>query len=150
MAEVLNIKLIERLREDEGGVYGVNAGASYSKFPVNRYSFSISFGCAPENVDKLIASTLDEINKIKTNGAVAIDIQKFVAEETRTTETQLKTNSFWLSNIVGSYQNGEDPKEVLTYVDSLKLITPESLKAASNTYLSGKNLIKFVLLPEKK
>ncbi|RZK47285.1 MAG: insulinase family protein, partial [Pedobacter sp.] len=85
LAEVLNIKLIERLREDEGGVYGVNAGASYSKFPVNRYSISISFGCAPENVDKLIASTLDEINKIKTNGALAVDIQKFVAEETRST-----------------------------------------------------------------
>jgi zinc protease len=150
LAEVLNIKLIERLREDEGGVYGVNADASYSKFPNNRYSLSISFGCAPENVEKLIASTLDEINKIKTNGAVAVDIQKFIAEETRTTETQLKSNQFWLGNIVGSYQNGEDPKEVLTYVDSLKLITSESLKAASITYLSGKNLIKFILLPEKK
>lgn len=150
LAEVLNIKLIERLREDEGGVYGVNAGASYSKFPTNRYNFSISFGCAPENVEKLIASTLDEINKIKKNGAVAVDIQKFVAEETRSTETQLKTNQFWLGNIVGSYQNEEDPKEVLTYVNSLKLITPESLKDAANTYLSGKNYIKFVLLPEKK
>ncbi|RYG17696.1 MAG: insulinase family protein, partial [Chitinophagaceae bacterium] len=150
LAEVLNIKLIERLREDEGGVYGVNAGASYGKFPSNRYSFSISFGCAPENVDKLIASTLDEINKIKTNGAVSGDIQKFVAEETRTTETQLKTNQFWLGNLVNASQNEEDPKEILTHVESLKKVTPESLKAGANTYLSGKNLIKFILLPEKK
>lgn len=149
LAEVLNIKLIERLREDEGGVYGVNAGASYSKFPVNRYSFTISFGCAPENVDKLISSTLDEINKIKTNGATNVDIQKFVAEETRTTETQLKTNQFWLGNIVGSAQNEEDPKEVLTYVESLKAITPEALKSASKTYLNEQNFIKFILLPQK-
>ncbi|RZL51133.1 MAG: insulinase family protein [Pedobacter sp.] len=150
LAEVLTIKLIERLREDEGGVYGVGASASYSKLPANRYSLSISFGCAPENVDKLVASTLDEISKIKNNGAQAVDIQKFVAEETRGTETQIKTNQFWLGSIVGAYQNGEDPKEVLTYVDSLKLVTPESLKQAANTYLSGKNYIKFVLLPEKK
>ena len=45
LAEVLNIKLIERLREDEGGVYGVGAGASYSKYPRGRYSFNVSFGC---------------------------------------------------------------------------------------------------------
>jgi zinc protease len=150
LGEVLNIKLLERLREDEGGVYGVSANVSSSKFPVNRYNFSISFGCAPENVEKLIASTLDEINKVKTNGAQAVDIQKFVAEETRTTQTELKSNQFWLGNIVNAYQNGEDPKEVLTYVNSLKMITPESLKEASNIYLSGKNYIRLVLLPEKK
>lgn len=150
LAEVLNIKLIERLREDEGGVYGVSANASQTKFPQNRYSLSISFGCAPENVEKLIASTLDEINKIKTNGALEVDIQKFVAEETRTTETDLKTNGFWLGNIIDSYQNEEDPKDILTYTDSLKKITPEHLKAAANLYLSGKNYIRLVLMPEKK
>ncbi|MEJ5994093.1 insulinase family protein [Pedobacter sp. Du54] len=150
LAEVLTIKLIERLREDEGGVYGADAGASYSKFPTNRYSLTITFGCAPENVEKLIASTLDEINKIKTNGAVAVDIQKFVAEETRTTETSLKSNQFWLGTLVNAAQNEESPKKVLTYIDSLKKITPESLKEAANTYLSGKNYIRLVLLPEKK
>jgi len=150
LAEVLNIKLIERLREAEGGVYGVGAGASYNKFPTNRYSLSISFGCAPENVEKLIAATLDEINKIKTNGAAAVDIQKFVAEETRTTETQLKSNPFWLNTLVSAAQNEEDPKAVLTYIESLKKVTPESLKEAANTYLSGKNYIRLVLLPEKK
>ncbi len=150
LAEVLTIKLIERLREDEGGVYGANAGASYSKFPTNRYNLTITFGCAPENVEKLIASTLDEINKVKTNGAAAVDIQKFVAEETRSTETQLKSNQFWLGTLVNSAQNEENPKAVLTYIESLKKITPASLKEAANTYLSGKNYIRLVLLPEKK
>ena len=150
LAEVLNIKLIERLREDEGGVYGVSASASQSKFPRNRYTLNISFGCAPENVEKLIASTLDEINKLKTNGALAVDIQKFVAEETRSTETQLKTNNFWLGNMITSSQNAEDPKDILTYVVSLNKITPESTKNAANLYLSGKNYIRLVLLPEKK
>lgn len=150
LAEVLTIKLIERLREDEGGVYGVGANATHSKFPTNRYNVSISFGCAPENVEKLIASTLDEINKVKTNGALAVDIQKFVAEETRTTETQLKSNQFWMGTLINAAQNEEDPKAVLTYLELLKKVTPESLKEAANTYLSGKNYIRLVLLPEKK
>jgi len=150
LAEVLSIKLIERLREDEGGVYGVRARASYSKYPQGRYTFNISFGCGPENVEKLIASTLEEINKIKQNGAQEVDVQKFIAEEKRTTETQLKENNFWLSYLYGQAQNNEDPRTILTYLDSLKNISSASLKATANAYVSGDNMIRFVLLPEQK
>src|SRR5690606_13276964 len=94
LGEVLQIKLIERLRELESGVYSLGARAGYSKFPKNRYSFTVSFGCGPENVERLIAATLDEIEKIKTKGADASDVDKFLAEERRTTELQLKQNSF--------------------------------------------------------
>ncbi|HXI01329.1 MAG TPA: insulinase family protein [Sphingobacteriaceae bacterium] len=150
LAEVLQIKLIERLREDEGGVYSPGAGVSYSKYPTGRYSFYIVFGCSPENVEKLIASSLDEVNKIKQNGALEIDIQKFIAEETRSTETQLKDNGFWLGYLSGQYQNKENPAAVLTYLPSLKKVTSQTLKTTANTYLSGENLIRAVLLPEKK
>ena len=149
LAEVLTIKLIERLREDEGGVYGVGARASYTKFPTNRYTFSISFGCAPENVEKLVSSTLDEINKIKENGAVVTDLEKFIAEETRTTETQLKDNGFWLGYLSNQYQNEEEPKQVLTYLENLKELTPDQLKSTAKYRLSSENYIKMVLLPEK-
>ena len=150
MAEVLTIKLIERLREDEGGVYGVGARASYTKFPKGRYSFNISFGCAPENVEKLISSTLDEINKIRVNGALAGDIEKFIAEETRSTETQLKDNGFWLGYLANQLQNQDEPKQVLTYLESLKELNPEALKATVQYRLSPDNFIRMVLLPEKK
>jgi zinc protease len=148
LAEVLTIKLIERLREDEGGVYGVGARASYSKFPKSKYTFNISFGCAPENVEKLISSTLDEINKIKQNGALKLDIEKFIAEETRSTETQIKDNGFWLGYLTSQYQNEEDPKQILSYLESLKELTPEFLKATAQYRLSD-NFIRMVLLPEK-
>jgi len=149
LAEVLTIKLIERLREDEGGVYGVGARASYTKFPKGRYSFNISFGCAPENVEKLISSTLDEINKIRVNGALAGDIEKFIAEETRTTETQLKDNGFWLGYLTSQLQNEDEPKEVLSYLESLKELSPEALKATVQYRLNPDNFIRMVLLPEK-
>jgi len=149
LAEVLTIKLIERLREDEGGVYGVGARASYSKFPKSRYTFSISFGCAPENVEKLISSTLDEINKIRVNGALAGDIEKFIAEESRTTETQLKDNGFWLGYLTNQLQNEDEPKQILTYLESLKELNPESLKATVQYRLNPDNFIRIVLLPEK-
>jgi zinc protease len=150
LGEVLQIKLIERLREEESGVYSPGAYMSYSKYPRNRYSFTVAFGCAPENVEKLITATLDEIAKVKKDGAKKDDIEKFVAEEKRSTEVQLKQNGFWAGYLSGQYQNNESPERVLSYVESLKKVTPENLKDAANKYLSGNNFIRLVLMPEKK
>jgi len=150
LSAVLNIKLIERLREDESGVYGVGSRASYSKYPENRYSLSIGFGCSPDNVEKLIASVLDEIKKIRDNGAMQVDVEKVQAEERRVTEVQLKENGFWLGYLNGQFQNDENPEQILLYQESLKKITPEALKVAANKYLSGDNYARLVLYPDKK
>jgi zinc protease len=148
--EILNIKLIERLREKESGVYAPHVGASYAKLPNSRYSIIVYFGCAPANVDKLIAATMEEINKIKQNGPEAVDIQKFIAEETRSTEVQLKENSFWEEHLASSSENQEDPDAVLHRIHDLNKVTVQSVKDAANKYLSGNNLIKLILLPGKK
>jgi zinc protease len=148
--EILNIKLIERLREKEGGVYAPGVRANMVKVPNQRYSIIVYFGCAPANVEKLIDATMEEINKIKQNGPEAVDIQKFVAEESRSTEVQLKENTFWAAHLAASTQNGEDPDAVLHHIKDLNKVTVQSVKDAANKYLSGNNLIKLILLPEKQ
>jgi zinc protease len=150
LGEVLQIKLIEKLREEESGVYSPGVRVSYSKYPRNRYSITVAFGCGPENVEKLISATFNEIEKIRQNGAQQNDVEKFLAEERRTTQIQLKDNSFWGGYLAGQYLNNEDPKEVLTYMESLKKITSQGLKETANKYLNGENYIRLVLLPEKK
>jgi len=150
LEEILNIKLIERLREKEGGVYAPGVRAGYSKLPANRYSFTVYFTCAPANVDKLVNATMEEIEKIKQNGAEPGDIQKFAAEEKRSTEVQLKENTFWASVLVNSSQNQENPDKVLNHIADLPKVTVQTTKDAANKYLSGNNLIKLILYPEKK
>lgn len=149
LAEVLEIKLIEKLREEESGVYGVGANAAYAKYPVPRYTFRINFGCAPENVEKLIAKTQELINDLKQKGALPADIAKFKAETRRETEVQLKDNQFWLGYLQNQYYNGDAPDEVLHESEQLNKVTVESTKAAANQYF-GSNYIRLVLMPEKK
>lgn len=145
---ILNIKLIERLREAESGVYGVSARASYAKYPRYRYSFSVAYGTSPEKVEPLMESALDEINKIKQNGPEQVDIDKFVSEQKRVLEVQLRENDFWLGHLSGSYQNNEDPAYILKYLDELQNVTVESVKAVANKYLVEGRLFKFVLMPQ--
>jgi zinc protease len=147
---ILQIKLDERLREKDGKVYSPGVKASYKKIPDGRYSFTVYFECAPSNVDTLINETLDEIGKIKQNGALPLDIEKFAVTEARSTQVQLKENIFWAGFLGASSQNGDDPDAILKHVGDLDKVTPQSTKDAANKYLSGDNLIKFILLPEKK
>jgi zinc protease len=150
LEEILNIKLIERLREKESGVYSPGVRAGYAKIPSGRYSITVYFTCAPANVDKLIKATMEEIDKIKQNGAELTDIKKYQAEDKRSTEVQLRENNFWASQLVHSAEYNENPDDVLNHIARLDQITVQSTKDAANKYLSGVNLIKLILYPEKK
>ena len=149
LESILNIKLLERLREAESGVYGVSASASYSKYPRHRYSFSIGYGTSPDNVEPLLASALDEINKIKEHGPEQVDVDKFKNEQKRTLEVRLRENGFWLGHLSGSYQNEEDPTYILRYLDELEKVTIERVKAVANKYLKEERLFKLILIPEE-
>ena len=147
---ILQITLTDRLRQQESGVYSPGVRASYVKLPEGRYSITIYFTCAPENVDKLVASSLDEINKIKISGAQQTDIGKFTSEDLRSSEVQLRQNIFWEGYLAGGSQNQEDPHRIMRHLKDLNSITPQSTKDAANKYLSGSNYIKLILMPEKK
>eukprot|EP01037_Dinobryon_pediforme_P007873 gene7873-7941_t len=70
----------------EHGVYLPGVKASYTKIPASRYALTVYFTCAPENTDKLINATMDEIQELKNHGAKADDIQKYKEDEQRSLE----------------------------------------------------------------
>jgi zinc protease len=148
LKETLEIRLLERLREDESGVYSPSVSENTSKLPQARYGFFIQFGCAPNNVDKLVGSTLDEINKLKTNGPLQENLDKWRAESKNSFEPQLKTNGFWLGYINTQLQKQEDIDEVNHYSSKLDEVKVSELKSMAGKYLNDDNFIKIVLLPE--
>jgi len=150
LESILQIKLDQRLREKEGMVYSPGVKANYKKIPNGTYTFTVFFECAPANVDKLIAATMEEIDKIKQSGALQADVDKSSIQEARSTQVQLKQNIFWAGYLGSTSQNQDDPDAILHHVGNLANVTIQSTKDAANKYLSGSNLIKLILLPEKK
>lgn len=145
----LEIKILERLREKESGVYSPRVGLSVEKYPKAHYYFTISFSCATANVEKLIAASLEEVRQIKNNGASTDDISKFKSEEQRQTELSLRNNNYWLSYLTSSLQNGEDLTLLLHEKEMLDKVSVESTKTAGQKYLNENNYIRFVLMPQK-
>ncbi len=150
LAKVLEIRLREILREDQGGVYSVGVGANINREPINSYSFTISFGCAPENVDKLTRLTMEEIQNMKANGGTQTNVDKVIAEDTRGMQISVKENSYWLYNLQDKYYYNEDPKSLLQDPSLVKKLTVERTKELANKYLNTNNMIKIALMPEGK
>jgi zinc protease len=149
LAKVLEIRLREILREDQGGVYGVGADAHINREPVNNYSITISFGSSTENTDKLVNVVMDEIKNLKEKGAPQTNIDKIIAEETRGLETAVTNNSYWLYKLQQKYYNNEDPKTILEDSSLVRKLTVERTKELANKYFDMNNVIKLILMPEK-
>jgi zinc protease len=150
LCKALEIKLREVLREDQGGVYGVGVSGGISREPFGTYNITISFGCAPENVEKLIKLTMDEIHNAKQNGVAAVNVEKVIAEDTRSLETSVKENSYWRYNLEQSVYYNEDPNTILDDAKTIRLLTVDKTKELANKYFNEGTMAKFVLMPEKK
>lgn len=149
MIEVLNIKLIESLREDLSGVYGGGMFGSLNKFPYNNFAIGASFPCGPENVDKLIAAAHAEIDKIKTTGPTEADLNKVKETWKQQYEVNIKDNNFWARQLIQSVEYGSDAANVLSYEKRIAALTPKDVKDAAVKYLEPKNYVQIVLYPEK-
>jgi zinc protease len=148
LGEVLTIKLIEQLRENESGVYGVNARGSISKVPSGAYNFSIGFPCGPDNAEKLTTSALKELQKIIDNGPEDKDMIKFKEGELLDLKKENKENRYWLSNFTKSYLNGSNPDEVLQVEEKINAITAKDVQEVAKKYLTKDKVIG-MLMPEK-
>ncbi|MCE2613939.1 insulinase family protein [Flavobacteriaceae bacterium D16] len=149
LGEVLTIKLVEKLREEEGGVYGVGARGSLSKLSFSNLTFNIGFPCGPENVDKLIAATLEEIEKIKKEGVTPKDMAKVKETYLVKHKEDLKTNRFWLSSLSKAERENSDLESSMKLEAKLNELTPEDLQEVAQTYLD-ENYFLGILMPEEK
>ena len=147
--EVLNIKIIETLREELSGIYGGGIFGSLSKNPYNNYSIGLSLPCGPENVDKLVTAALNEIQKIKANGPLEADLNKVKENWKKQYEENLKDNTYWARQLQQSVEMGSNPAAILSYEKKVDALTVTELKATANKYFDMKNFIQVILYPEK-
>lgn len=145
----LDIKITERLREKESGVYSPGVSLSLEKYPTAHYYFTISFNCAKANIDKLVNAALEEVNAFRQNGVTAEDLQKFKSEELRQQELSLRDNGYWLNYLSNRLKYGDNIEQVLDNTSRINGVSVDATKAAAQKYLSGDNYIRLVLEPEK-
>jgi zinc protease len=147
LGEILTIKLVEELRENESGVYGVSARGSMNKYPYGTYSFQIGFPCGPENAEKLTESALRELNKIIAEGPTQKDLDKYKEGELLDYKKDIKENRYWLNHLASSHLNDVDSERIFTYEQRVNNLTVKDLQDVAKKYLTKSKFIG-ILMPE--
>jgi len=141
LGEILTIKLVEQLREEEGGVYGVGARGNISNMPYDWYSFNISFPCGPENVEKLKNAALAEVEKIVADGPTQKDLDKVKETYMIDHKEDLKQNRYWLRALKNADYLNKDINKMMDYETNVKSLTTEYLHEVAKKYLSGDYIV---------
>ena len=149
LGEILNIKIIEELREKIGGIYSGGIYANVSDEPYDNYSFVLYLPCGPESVDTLIKASMAEIDRIKREGPSIRDLEKVKLAKVEAYRESMKTNTFWSNYLLEIKCNGYDAKRFLDYESVVNAVTAEQIREAANLMLSGENTFKAILYPEK-
>jgi zinc protease len=149
LTEILNIKIIEDLREKIGGIYGGGIGGGLSKYPYNSYSFGLQLPCGPEKVDVLKKAADEEIEKIRTKGPEQVDIDKVKKSLLEKYKVNMKDNKYWSGILNNIYFSDNDPQRYFDYEKIVNAVTGDQIKEAANLLLSGKNVVRATLYPEK-
>jgi zinc protease len=149
MADVLEVRLRELIREDLGGTYNVSADANYTKVPRAEYTVDISFGCSPDRTDNLVQTVLKEIENFKTNGPTDKQVADVKETFLRDDETNMKQNGYLLAQVALRYEYGEDLTSLFHLPDYYRKLEAATIKSAAQKYLNPTNLVRVTLFPEK-
>lgn len=149
MAEVLQTRLREVLREDLSGTYGAQVSASLTERPLPQYTVAISFGSDPERAGELTGVVFDEIARLKAAAPAQAEVDAVTEGFRRSYELSLEENGFWLGQLVDAYDRGTDPRKILTYEEALADITPDGVQRTAARYFDMDNYVQVSLMPEE-
>ena len=149
MTDVLNIKIIEQLREAMSGIYGGSINGGLSKRPYPSFAVQASFPCGPENVDKLTKALFDIIREAQEKGIEQKNLDKVKETLKKQNEDRMQSNDHWLNSLSRAWIDREDPTWITRYATQLQALTTADIQEAAKKYLNMNNYVKGVLYPEK-
>ena len=148
LSEVLNIRIIEELREKVQGIYGGGTFSELEKYPYANYSFVLQLPCGPEKVDTLLKVVNKEFDMLVKTGPEQSYLDKVKKQWIEEYKTNIKENNTWLTQILDYKLKGGDPKRFIDFEKYVQQLTVKDVQQAAKLVLAGKNQFTAVLMPE--
>ena len=147
LCDILDVRYVETIREEQSGTYGAAVYESMDKYPYEGYTVTITFDCDPKNVDKLKGIVYEEIEKLKTEGPTDKDLHGVKENKLKVHQENLRQNNYWLNLIKNKDYYQSELKEYSDYDEYVNKMTRESMKEAAQKFF-GNNIVEVILVPE--
>jgi zinc protease len=149
ISDILDVRLTETIREEEGGTYSPSVYSTFSRYPKPKYNCNIYFECSVENAEKLSGIVMNEIEKLRSEGPRPKDLENVKENKLKEYSEDLRENRYWLGVLRNYAMYGEPLDEIQNYKSYVEKMDVESIQKTARTYFKD-NYVKVVLtVPEK-
>lgn len=99
----LNMKLSDKLREEEFSTYTVNENLTTYSYPASYSKLCINFSCKPEKADSLLALTENYIKELLTTSISDTDLETLKSTWIQSVKSNKHVNQWWINRIENIY-----------------------------------------------
>lgn len=144
--QILDIVYTEKVREEEGGTYGVSSAGAISRYPEGQTILQIMFDTDPEKMAHLNEIIYNVLKDIAANGPRETDFTKVKEYMNKSYNESLKENGYWLNVLDTRYFYGEDT--YTKYIETVNAVTPEEIKEFAANLINQGNKKTIVMMPK--
>jgi zinc protease len=144
---VLDIVYTEKVREDEGGTYGVGVSLSEQKRPAQIGEGMITFDCDPARANDLKAIIYRELDNIMKDGPSQVNLDKAVSNILKTREENKMHNSYWLGTLSRYYSYGINSNDPANYENILNSYTINDIRKIAGKMFKEADVVDLIFKP---
>lgn len=148
LAQAFNNRLLDALREDLSATYVVSVNSSFSKHPIEQYSFLVQFDCDPARVDELVKEVKAEAALVAEGRMDPKYVSQVSVASDRTFRGQSRTNDFWVNRILNATANNLD-LNILDRAKTAAQVNPLLFQTMAEELLQEDRCFVYTMLPEK-
>ncbi len=146
--QILDIVYTDKVREEEGGTYGVAVNGTVTNYPKDKFRLLVGFDTNEAQKDKLLKIVHAQLDSISLKGPSEVNFNKVKEHMLKKQKENQIENSYWLSVLSQFYVEGVD--FTTTYNAALDSLTPAKIKDFAAMLLSQGNNVEVIMNGKQK
>lgn len=147
LSEVMNISIIEEMREKIQGIYGGGTQVQLAKLPIGNFQFILQLPCGPAKVDTLVKTFRSQLEGLAKNGVDTSYVSKVKKAWIEKYRVDSKKNEYWLAALQEIKLGERNADQVVNAEKYFNAFSAADVKKAANLLLNAKGKMIAVQMP---
>ncbi|HKR23661.1 MAG TPA: insulinase family protein, partial [Allosphingosinicella sp.] len=148
-ANMFEVRLFDRLREEEGATYAPNAAHLASDSFAEWGIFYASAEIRPTSAATFFRIAREIVADLAARPAAADEFARALNPVVSGIERRLATNGYWVGALENWHRSERDIDNVRTYLADYRALTPEAVRRAVAQYVADQGDWSMLVLPAR-
>ena len=142
---ILDMIYTKKIREEQGGTYGVQTALQGRRRPSARIDVHVLFSTNPESAELLSKIAIDELKSYAENGPTDEQFNMAVENLKKNLPESRINNNYWINALKHYLEYGENYDAL--YEEAVNSLTANDIKTVLQAILAQGNFIEVTLAP---